>query len=382
MGINAWAASQFQANVNLLTQNKIVLFVGDSQTAGVGAGNGTGVNPEMTGARPLSYPSKTADELTLLGVPALASTLNSDNANGFGVTWAEYNSMVSPNNLTSFSGGPAAGGPVFTAINSTVRQLTFSPPQAVNALEMWVYQNSSGGSGRVIVDGVTAGAPTFSCNNATERAVRVTIPVPLGVHTFMIERNTGSFFFPFALAAYNSAVPSVLVMNAGMRNFTSGFWTDSAHFIRMMNSIPLIDPDITFIMLGGNDYRNAGPNPATIPQYKANMQAIINKAAENGGKVILAPNTPLASYNTTVDAWSQQAALTAVQELVAANPGSVFFNTPEVLFEAGLSGSTNPADYGSLAANGHMYDSLHTKASVFAAIGAALAPVIKTTLGL
>jgi lysophospholipase L1-like esterase len=381
MSIATWIGGDSDgAPANPLTENKIVLFVGDSTTVGVGAGNGTGAFPEVTGARPLSFPMQAAAWLNAEGIPAVTDTFNSDNNNTRAIPgWTEYNPQIvrATSLVTSGTLGSVPGGPIFVSITTTTRVLGYNPPAPMDTLEMWTYQISTGGSYRVVVDGTDTF--TFSNNNATERSFRQTLTVPLGVHTFEIDRNAGQSYFPYAMASYNSAVPSILVMNAGMRNFTSLNWTDTGSLIRMLNGIGTIQPDVTVINLGINDYRQPG---TTIAQFKTNMQLIISKALENGGKALLVVPNPIQTYNTTDDAWSQAAVLTAYQELATANPGVPLINTPQLLFDSGLSGAANPATYGGLAGAGNMFDTLHPRAPVYAAMGAAVGQEVKTLLGL
>jgi lysophospholipase L1-like esterase len=387
MSIASWSASDDPGGGFSLARDYLVGFAGDSLIAGVGAGNGTGTNPEITGAWPLATPSQTSDKLTELGVPSVYSPFCGDNNNGTGTTvWSEYRpDLVAANTLnTTSTYGPTFGGPVFgPMINSTVRELTWQFLEPHDTLDMWCLQISGGGTFAVDIDGGAGGTQTFSNANATDRIFKHTISgLSLATHTFKFRRNAGTAFMPIFLVPRIAGQNAVRVFNGGMRGTTTTNWNEfSAPSKRgaMFSSVPW---DAMVISLGGNDFRVGGPTPTSIPTFKANMQALIDASLSIGTKVILMVPTPLSGYDSVGDAWSQAAVLQAYQELQAANPTTILFNTPEVLFQAGLSGATNPATFSALNSLGHMYDSLHPKAIVYAAIGEAMGPAIKTALGL
>ncbi|HUU28774.1 MAG TPA: GDSL-type esterase/lipase family protein [archaeon] len=91
--------------------------------------------------------------------------------------------------------------------------------------------------------------------------------------------------FPDIIAAVFSQVnPSVTVINAGKGGDDSG-----EALARIDRDLISKKPQISFVMLGGNDCRHWGrPDPAVTPgQYRVNMTEIVNRLREAGSRVVL-----------------------------------------------------------------------------------------------
>lgn len=363
-----------------LLANKLVLFIGDSTTAGVGAGDGTGAKPEIAKARPFSFPIQARDRLLALAIPAMAASLNADNNNGYtNTSWNEYRpeiTIVGTLGLAT-SGNQTAGG-AQVRFNGSGQSLTFSISESIDAVDFWQPRVPGGGVLAVSIDG--AAAITFTSANATPVIVKQTISgLSLGPHTVAFMLSSGTAYAPIAVNAYNSSVKSVQIMNAGSRAWKTTNWVAATFPNSPLNAIGALTPNIVVINLGINDYRVSGTSIAT---FTSNMQAIINASTAVGAQVILCVPTPISSYNTGTYAWSQAAVLAAYQSLQAANPGSVLIDTPALLSAAGLSGAVNPANYSSLNAAGNMYDNLHPNKPPYAAMGVAIGDAIRGVLGL
>ena len=359
------------------------MFVGDSTTAGVGAGNGTGVNPTITGARPLSFPIKARDRLVSLGINAISDTINADNNNGIlAVDWNEYRpEIVITGTLASYSQGPTAGG-LIARIN-TGATFDFTTAAACDTIKMWHPRNTLLGVCGFQVDG---GAVTNITQTGADGIFQTTLTFPLGTHTFRFTRVSGIPTIPNAMTAYNSAVPSVQIMNAGGRQWTSGrnialnntepYWNDNSAFTKPLPSITSVAPDVLVISIGINNVRQAGFDVNTMV---SDIQAIANTAtaANAACKIILVLPTMISNYIS----WTAAQMLSAYQGLIVSNPTWLFVNTGEVL---AVAAGVNPATWVGLNANGYVTgaDPLHLNGAAYAILGSAIGDAIKTALGL
>lgn len=357
-----------------ITANKRVLFIGDSTTVGVGA---SPVASDVNGSRPFSFPLKTRDRLVALGIPSIAESVCADQSNGItNASWNGYRpDVVVTGTLATSSQSPTVGGVGIRQAAGAA--LTFTSGVAVDRVEFAYPRASTYGVLALQIDGGTA--TTYSQVNATADYVKTVVDAgALATHAFRFAVSSGTAHGPFFINAWNSAVPSVQIFNAGSRNWRTADWVVATVPASPLNAIAVIDPDICVINLGINDYRQSG---TTIAAFKANMQTIINACVAAGAIVILVVPTPISTYVVTTDAWSQAAVRTAYGELAATN-SCALIDTPVVLFNAGLSSAVNPATWAQLNSNGHAYDNLHMKAAPYAAMGDAVGDAIKLALGL
>lgn len=366
----------------VLTSNKVVLFVGDSTTAGVGAGNGTGLKPEITNARPFSFPIQARDRLVALGINAISDTWNADNNNG--ILAAELNQYrpeitLTGNTLATYSQGPTAGG-IIARINVGAI-FNFTTAVACDTIKMWHPRNASLGVAGFQVDG---GAVTNISQTGADGIMQTTLTFALGVHTFNFTRVSGIPTLPNAMTAYNSTMPSVQIMNAGARVWTSGrniavtnvdlYWNNNSAFTKALPSIGSVAADVLVICIGINNVRQAGYDVNTMI---SDIQTIANTAiaANAACKIILVLPTMISSYVS----WTAAQMLSAYQGLITSNPTWAFVDTGQVLAAAA---GVNPATWAGLDANGYAYDPLHLKGNAYAILGVAVGDAIKTALGL
>jgi hypothetical protein len=357
-----------------LTANKRALFIGDSTFAGQGAGGGTGID----GARVLAVPYKARDRLAALGINAICEAVVGDNNNGITqALWNAYRPDVTiTGTLATSSQSPTVGGiGIRQAAGAAITKTSTIP---IDTVEFWYPRSSAFGTLALSIDGGTA--TTYSEANATADYVKTTISgLALAAHSFAFSVASGTAHGPFLINCYNSAVPAVQIFNAGARNWTSTNWVVATGPASPLNAIATIAPHLVIINLGINDYRQAG---TTIATFKANMQALINASVSAGATVILVVPTPIGSYSTVTDAWSQAAVRTAYGELAATN-GCALIDTPALLFGAGYSGAVNPATFTELNAGGRMFDTLHPNNNgIYQVEGYAIGDAMKTALGL
>lgn len=358
----------FTAAAPVLNRDVRVLFIGDSTTAGVGA-DPTGVT-DVNGSRPYSPPLKAVDWLVANGVPSHAESVAGDNLVGLAI-WPSYRPDMSYAGAPATSTrSPTAGG-LLVRLSSTA-SITFSPSIAVDSVRFAFPRYPATGTLQLNVDGVFHSSYVEA--QATEDYNFVTVTgLTLATHTFTFSALSGTVHGPGFVQAWDSTKKAVQIINAGARNTTTANWSVATYPASPKNAIALIDPDITVIDLGINDYRQAG---TTIAACTANIQGLIDAVAAVGSNIILVVPNPISTYNTATDTWSQAAVLTMYQSLATANPSATLIDTPAVYAAAGL-GASNPATHASLSAVGLMYDPFHPKAAVYAAEGAALGAAIK-----
>ena len=352
-----------------LNRNVKVIFIGDSTTAGVGA-DPTGLS-DINGARPFSAPLKAKDWLAANGVPAIAESIAGNN-NVVTASWPLYRTDIALSASTSVSSRtPTAGGTLQRF--STTQSIQFTPSVSVDTVEFAFVRASGFGVLELKVDGVSV--DTFNQSQATEDYFLATVTgLSNAPHTFEFTAFSGLAHGPGYINAWSSAQKTVQIINAGARNWTTTDWNNATYPSSPRNALGIINPDITVIDLGINDYRQPD---TTIEQCTTRLQNLITDAIGRGSQVILVVPNPILPYNTTADAWSQSAVLTMYQALATSNPTAILVNAPEVYFNAGL-GTENPATRVSLGAAGLMYDSFHPKAEVYEAEGNAIGEAIKS----
>lgn len=356
---------------------KNVWFIGDSTMVGVGAGSGgvTAVN----GSRPYSMPLQFADKLASLGYNVATETMTTDNNNGYTTAWPGYRPEVAlVGSLSTASDSPQIGG-IHLNIGVGGNTLAYTTTAEVDTLELWVHRRSDFGVLGVSVDG--GAIQNVNLANATEDLQLVSITgLALGVHTFTFSRVSGSVRFPVAIDAFDGSKESFHIFNAGARNWQTADWVVNAHPNSPLSALAYIKPDLMFIDLGINDWRQSG---TTIATFKVNMQTIIDAglASNAACKIVLSLPHQIQTYVTTTDAWSADAALAAYTDLATTN-GLPLVNGPHEIALAGLSSGTDPATWAGVNTAGYMYDGLHSKAPPYSARGYAMTTAGLAALGL
>lgn len=368
--VSSWRGSLLGSTVAALNRDVTVLFVGDSTTAGVGA-DPSGVT-DVNGARTFSVPLKAKDWLNANGVDAIAESVAGDNNVGSAVLSSYRSDVAMVGSPSTSSRSPTTGGLLFRHSSGGTTALNFTTSVPVDTFRFWYPTAVGFGVLRVTLDDVPYG--TYSGAGTTdEHGVTTITGLPLGIHKIGFSNSSGTAHGPAQVQAWDSTKNTVQVINAGARNWRTSDWVLDTYPTNPLRSMATLGPNITVIDIGINDWRQSG---TTIATTKANIQSIINSVTAVGSSVILVVPNGISGYNTTTDAWSQEAALVAYQELTEANPGTILINAPAVYYDAGLS-AVNPATWSSLNAAGHMYDSFHPKAAVYEAEGNAVAAAIK-----
>ena len=365
-----------------LTENMKVLFVGDSTTAGVGAGDGTGVEPEMTGARPLSVPLQCMTRLNARGITSFAETVCQDQSNGMGTALEQYRSDIeSSGGYATSSRSPTIGG-LLPRMNTGAQSFKFTPSVPVDTFKFGNVFGGSFGPIGVSIDGNTP--VDYDQNGANGYVVETIDGLSLGAHNIEFTQSGTYTHGPGFIWAYDSNTPAVHIFNGGMRNSFTSDWTTTTYPSSTLSAMAVIAPDIVVIDLGINDWRTSG---TSIASHESNLETILDQCGAIGASVILVVPHDIASYDTTTSPWdfdqvyTSYAAHLSYAQGVVGIPNAVLVDAPAAYAAAGLSGATDPATYNALNSNGYQYDGLHVRPAPYAVEGAAVADALITMLG-
>ncbi|RVU39026.1 hypothetical protein EOI86_07145 [Hwanghaeella grinnelliae] len=367
-----------------LTENITVLAAADSTFAGVGAGDGTGINPEMTGARPFSPPVQMGNRLLARGIAAQAETVCQENGNGAVTTWNEYRSdIVSTGGFASSSRNPTIGGFV-PRMTSSSQSITFTPGTNVDTLRFGNIRASAFGKLGVKVDG---GVAIEYDQNAGSNGYEIEVidGLSLGAHDFEFTQISGSAHGPGFIHAYNSTVPAFQIFNAGVRNTTIQYWLGTTYPSSTLAALDVLTPHVVILKHFINNTRSGGAG-TSYEDMKTHYKTIFEKCGTIGARVLLVIPHDISGYGA---GWDSATAVTFFEDLLANEiptytgiPAAAIVNVPQLLFEAGLSGTTEPATYTVLDTNGYMHDGLHAKRAVQAVEGAGMGDALITMFGL
>lgn len=272
-----------------------VCFVGDSLTAGWGAGTDTW----QAAAYLKSFPRQLARQLAAAGLPAADDNFFSTR---MATTPAAYDTRLT----IAAAWTPAdRSGPGLSWASSSAGAFSFLPANAVDTVDIY-YINPSGATFSVDLGGVGSTTPTLVQNDSLNK---VTVTFTRALAAINIARVTGTIYL-VGVDAYDSTTPRVTTYNWGAGGWNSNDWVSTAANYYPFNSLGVLAPDITFFMLGANE-SNTGVSTAT---YKANMQTLITKAKLSGDAVLINRHPASGGYAT-----NQVAQNTANYELAATN---------------------------------------------------------------
>lgn len=320
--------SRFQAalaRVKAATADAVVLVVGDSTDAGLGAGG-----PGPGGNSPAVNIARRIDRLV---APATytGGQPPGEGAPG-GIAFDPRWSMGAGWQMDSEYGMGGRG--TFTSDGSVTSQpLTYTPGTLCDTFDVYYLSNTGSGLGHLAlsVDGgavvdVDCGALGYGIRKAT-----VTCPLGSG-HTLSIVKSIGTTFVAF-VEARDSTRKTVRVINAGVCSSRAyapagqGYvgWGNPDDAGHSTGTIKAVAPDLTIIRLGINDAFI--PPYSSLAQWEAAVRALI-AAAQVSGDVVLASTVPSQNGGDAGDAivreTEQRARLYAIAEDTGALPLDVF----------------------------------------------------------
>lgn len=337
------------ASVRQGDANATVLCIGDSTTAGYGAG-GTG----WSGAKARATPKVLADILTAAGIRAgVASFIGSQNVGdanlatydprlSFGAGWSEFAAQL------------ALGGRLLQN-STTTNPIAFTPAGQFDKIDVWYNTYPGLGSFTVNVDG-SATLATIDQNGGADLK-KTTLTTTLGTHTVNLARASGLAFI-FGVVAYNSAEKEVSILNAGSSGSTSSDLVAAGDPYQYFPAISKIAPALSIINIGVNDWDIGAP----VDTYSSNVQSLVTQCKLSGDVVLVVP-PPSATAAASADTQSQFRA--ALKSLGAAN------NVPVVDL------SSRWTSQASALAHGFYVDDLHPAGVGYADIASAISSVLK-----
>jgi lysophospholipase L1-like esterase len=244
----------------------------------------------------------------------------------------------------------------FINSNGATTQLTFTPANAFDTIEVYHAPWSSGTSFDTSIDaGATLGST--NTNSATTILAKATFTVPLGTHTVKITPSTTAAVYVQGINCYNSANKAIDVFIGAFGGATSTNWTDASQNSTCLNALAFFAPDLTIINLGINDEINSIATATT----KSNLQTIGN-TAKISGDVFLNMHTPA---NAAGNLANQAATETAYSQLAATNNWALVDWLQRYVSWTQASNA------------GLMYDQYHPNATMYAQMGNYLAEILK-----
>ncbi len=249
-------------------------WVGDSKTAGAGAGTGGLL---MDGALAKSRPSRAGALLANAGIPVVADAFFGTKGLGSIAAVIAYDPRLS--GLSGWGGGVVVlGGSTLQTGNTN--PLNFQPSKSVDRVSV-LHRRQSGGATFT----VAKGAESFSVdsNSAANDLLRTEITFATKSNSPIIITRTGGGSMEIAgLVAWDSAAPGVEISNFGVYGTVSSFHTVSTNPYSPLNALAYYAPHLTIINLGTNDLAQSVP----LETYIANIRALVN-AAKTTSSVIL-----------------------------------------------------------------------------------------------
>ena len=280
----------------------LIVGVGDSTTAGVGAGAG------LPGRRKDGYPAKLAAKLSALGLDGNGqSFMGNQNASTANTTTFDPRLVLGAGWVVE--GGIEAPGMNPFRNNSDTTALSWTPDEAFDTVEIYYLRNTGLGTISWDVDG---GSATNIVTTGAEALAKATVTVALGLHTVNIKRVSGACYVA-GVVTYNSATKAVDVINAGRPSATTTTMQAAGNAWSPLRGIPAIAAHLYIIDLGINDWNSVGA--IAVATYKSQL-AIFAAACYAAGDVILRVPVPSDPTWQTMEIQSQYR--TAIYEVAQA----------------------------------------------------------------
>ena len=301
-----WRAALGKVKAGATIRNAKILMIGDSTTEGAYSNNST--IGDWVKLAPAALLAKMFNNI---GISA-----NNNSCFGFNGNDIAHDSRWVQGTGWIFDATPMLGGYAIHA-GSGSTALTFLPNVNCDTFKCWLLKNT--GLATIAVN-INGGTNTTVNENTAASFTSQTITNALGANTLNVNwsSGTGNVYFG-GVEAYNSAVASVNICNAGWDGSTSTSWNDSSSAWSPLNTIASFAPDLTIITLGINDWENSIP----LATSQSNLQAIIT-AAKVVGDVILCsgvPSNPAQGVTTA----TQLTYVSMMQSLAASN-GIIFMD--------------------------------------------------------
>lgn len=281
------------------TRKKFVIL-GDSTSAGYGAGTGGGDN--KTGARVLAPGAEMARDLAAAGVPSRSDGWFGS-ANFTTVTTAGY-TLYNPDVVFGGAGWAPANATSLGAYewqnSTTTEALTFTPQKAADRFDIY-YQGSTGFATFTVTDGSGTLATINAASPTTNNVRRASVTrASASADPISIQRNgTGANLRILGIDPWNSTLAEMCVLNLGAVGWTTNNYTVTTNVFEPANALPVLVADFTHIELGLNDYVTS----VAKSTYLSRLQTIITAQLLTGGVVLGVPNPSLTSNYLLPSDW-------------------------------------------------------------------------------
>lgn len=331
-GLPVWSAAVRAAIAG--TGDAKALFIGDSETAGEGAGESASAH---NNGRNHSIVAQLCDVYS----GSLASLIERRAVWGTGNYTAPEMAIYIPE-MTVGAGWSSSGSGGFGAArllnNTTSNPASFTHPGGCDTCDVYFVVQSSNGLVSIDIDG---GTPVTSNLNGSNAVRKLTVTGSgLGAHTLNIIRTSGGFVQYIGHRWRNSTAKRIYIDNAGGGSMKAADWIANA---APWQAYPMVASEayqLYIIQLGVNDWPST--SQAT---YEANMQTLITQCKLSGDVLLVG------SAQRSVNAAEQAAFFTSLQNLATANGLPAPINFKDVL-----------GTYAAATAAGFMYDVTHPNA--------------------
>jgi lysophospholipase L1-like esterase len=257
-------------------------FIGDSTTAGLGAGT-SGVG-NINGSRAKSVPTMVKKLLGHCITSRASSTFGTNNMTSSIATLQLYDPRLSiAGSSWSTNNGIGPAGALYSA--SGTDAITFTPGEAFDTVVIWYVRGTGNATVSVTDQDGTLGS--VNANGATAVLSASVSRVTPSTKAINIQRTGGNDFYLIGIEVYDSTTPSVDILNLGASGTLSSNWSSGASPWSAPQFLPSLACDLWVLNLGINDN---GSNVDTAT-YKANMQTIITYL-KNTGDVLLIGSHP------------------------------------------------------------------------------------------
>lgn len=294
------------------TANSTILCIGDSLTAGCSStGNQMGSN-----ARSGSWPAVMAGLIT--NAPASAASWFGDaNAPGDGKTLPQYDTRIAMGaGWAAQTANTTVGHYAEAQQGGNLNALTFTPGVEFDRIR--VFYAAWNGSPEYTLNIGGGTIATLNMDRGTaEGSVYEDVSCPLGTNPINIV-STADWGAIAGAYVYKSSVKQVNIINGGWWGSASADWNANANNWQPIATIKAIAPNLSIIMLGGNDCL-FGTSEST---FKTNLGAVVD-AALASGSVLLVGFTPV--NPTTISEATQDTYIGYISD-VSTTKGVSFLN--------------------------------------------------------
>jgi hypothetical protein len=321
---SATYGSQIRAAVSaykrgLRTRPPIIMAIGDSNFVGDGAGTSNTHYVDCFSRGPIA---QLPSQVPMLADLPLSTTAwvgeGNMSSSAFAVTVTQYNPKLTlgsgwsrDSSTFGLGGFWMLGGP------STTGYLQYSFGSSVNNVEIYIRTSATDSSSVGVYNSANTLITSFTAVAGAPGVAKITVTSALFTDGIVkLKNNAGSNFRVAGMVAWNSLVPSIIVVNAGYCAAATGQYATTTFAWDGMAFYPLFDPDLTIVGLSINDII-AGTARAT---YNTNLDYILTRCNDSGDLIVsTCGNGNIANYTNGVSD-----GIAAEARIVAAKYGAPF----------------------------------------------------------